>query len=64
MANCPNCGHNPYGFSSSWMWIYQCNDCGRHFCHDCGTTTGGGVRCAHCESDNTKKDYKCHGSPN
>ena len=63
MATCPNCDHNPYGFSSSWMWIYQCNDCGKHFCHNCGTTTGDDVRCAHCDSDNTEKDYECHGDP-
>ena len=62
MATCPNCGHDPEGLSSSWMWIYQCNDCGKHLCHDCGTTTGRGVRCPHCDSDNTEKDYECHSS--
>lgn len=62
MATCPNCNHDPEGFSSSWMWIYLCDDCDTQFCHDCGTTTGDGVLCANCESDNTEKDYECHTS--
>ena len=60
MATCPNCGHDPRGVSSNWMWIYRCNDCGKHFCHECGTTMGDGVRCAHCDSDNTEQDHKCY----
>lgn len=60
MANCPNCGHNPRGLSTSWMWIYQCNTCGRRFCHKCGSTTSRGVRCP-CGSDATTRKDKCHG---
>ena len=62
MATCPNCNHNPYGFSHNWMWIYVCNDCGDHFCHECGTMAAGdNVNCAHCGSENTQKDYECYG---
>jgi DNA-directed RNA polymerase subunit RPC12/RpoP len=62
MATCPHGHHDPGGFSSSWMWIYQCRDCGKHFWHDCGTNTSSGVRCAQCNADDTFQDYECHSS--
>lgn len=59
MAVCPNCQHDPGGISSNWMWIYQCNACGKHLCHECGTSTRDGMRCPHCDSEDTEKAYKC-----
>lgn len=60
MASCPNCGHNPKGLSSSWMWIYRCS-CGKEFCHSCGTTiSSNNVKCP-CGSSDTRQVRKCHG---
>ena len=59
---CPNpsCGHNPMGFSSSWMWIYSCDECGKRFCHEC-TGSNGARRCPACGSTDFSRDAKCHG---
>ena len=63
-TECPNCGHEPEGglLGGSWFWVYQCDDCGKHSCHRCGTNTSDGLLCAHCESENTKKSHEVHKS--
>lgn len=61
-TRCPNCNHNPLGFSTSWMHIYKCPNCGKLFCHNCGSTTSRGVRCPTCKTESTDKVAKCHGT--
>lgn len=58
---CPSCGHNPKGFSSSWMWIYRCKTCGKLFCHACSGSNGG-RQCPKCKSTDRSQDAECHGT--
>lgn len=59
MATCPNCNHNPMGFSSSWMYLKRCKDCGRVFCHKCGRSSKDCPGCGSKNVDTTHK--KIHG---
>lgn len=61
MATCPNCGHDPSGFSTSFMPIYRCSECGTEFCHNCGTSTANGFRCPDCGNEETEEAWECHG---
>ena len=52
---CPNCGQKPGGglFSGSWFKIYECKQCGTHYCYKCG-----GDRCPDCASKDRREAGK------
>ena len=55
MARCPNCNHNPKGFSSNWMYVKECRSCGKKFCHDCEKP---GTKCPKCGSSDVDEHHK------
>ncbi|HEV7889631.1 MAG TPA: hypothetical protein VGP08_03280 [Pyrinomonadaceae bacterium] len=54
-GSCPNCGATATTFT--FRNIYQCRDCGRHYCDKCCV---GNYNCPHCRSDNFKKIGEAH----
>lgn len=54
-SDCPNCGAE-----STFMTfrnIYQCHDCGKHYCDHCALSN---YRCPHCYSSNFEKIGEAH----
>ncbi len=49
-SDCPNCGAESTAFT--FRNIYQCFDCGKHYCDRC---CGSNYSCPHCYSSNFKK---------
>lgn len=49
---CPNCDRKPSGgiFGGVYFKVYECKDCGRCYCHNCG-----GDRCPDCASKNRRE---------
>lgn len=53
--SCPKCGATSTAFT--FRNIYQCYDCGKHYCDKCCASN---YSCPHCYSTNFKKVGEAH----
>jgi primosomal protein N' len=53
--DCPNCHAKATAFT--FRNIYQCHDCGRHYCDKCSASN---YSCPHCRSHNIRKMGEAH----
>jgi len=52
---CPNC--DAKSTAITFRNIYQCHDCGKHYCDKCSASH---YSCPHCRSNNFKKVGEAH----